>query len=504
MSLNVSALASLPKNGKQDTNHRSADYHPSIWGDHFLSYATNSVETDDEKKLQELREDIKKMLKADVNKPAAKHDLVDAIQRLGVSYHFQTYIDQILEKVYKAHEDSGLQNENDDLYSISLEFRLLRQHGYNISSADIFNKFKDNNGDFKASLAEDIRGILSFYEATHFRVHGETILDEALVFTTTLLESMATQLSSPLAAHVKHALYKPLRKGLPRVEARQYMTIYQEDSLHNEVLLTFAKLDFNILQKVHQKELSDITRWWKTLDVENKLPFARDRLVELYFWIMGVYFEPDYGLARRILCKVIAMISILDDIYDVHGTIEELKLFTAAIERWDVSAMHQLPEYMKITYGALLDVYGEIEKDMAFKGKLYRLDYAKDVMKILVRNYFNEAKWCDKKYVPTIEEYLSVALLTGGHLTLAATSFVGMGDVVTQESFDWVISNPKIVKASSIIGRLMDDIAGHKDEQKRAHVASAVECYMNQHNVSEEEAVKLLRELVEDAWKDIN
>ncbi|KAJ0102369.1 hypothetical protein Patl1_04328 [Pistacia atlantica] len=358
MSLNVSALPSLPKNGKQDTNHRSADYHPSIWGDHFLSYASNSVETDDEKKLQELREDIKKMLKADVNKPAAKHDLVDAIQRLGVSYHFQTYIDQILEKVYKAHEDSGLQNENDDLYSISLEFRLLRQHGYNISS-DIFNKFKDNNGDFKASLAEDIRGILSFYEATHFRVHGETILDEALVFTTTLLEYMATQLSSPLAAHVKHALYKPLRKGLPRVEARQYMTIYQEDSLHNE-------------------------------------------------------------------------------------------------------------------------------------------------MKILVRNYFNEAKWCDKKYVPTIEEYLSVALLTGGHLTLAATSFVGMGDVVTEESFDWVISNPKIVKASSIIGRLMDDIAGHKDEQKRAHVASAVECYMNQHNVSEEEAVKLLRELVEDAWKDIN
>ncbi|KAJ0103672.1 hypothetical protein Patl1_04408 [Pistacia atlantica] len=164
--------------------------------------------------------------------------------------------------------------------------------------------------------------------------------------------------------------------------------------------------------------------------------------------------------------------------------------------------MHQLPEYMKIIYGALLDVYGEIEIDMAFKGKLYRLDYAKDVMKILVRNFFNEAKWCDKKYVPTIEEYLSVALLTSGHLTLAATSFVGMGDVVTEESFEWVLSNPKIVKASAIIGRLMNDIAGHK--QKRGHVASAVECYLNQHNVSEEDAVKLLGEQVEDAWKDTN
>ncbi|XP_031250371.1 (-)-germacrene D synthase-like [Pistacia vera] len=503
MSLQLSAVPTSIKVAKQDTNRRSANFHPSIWGDHFLSYASNSVEAADEKKLQDLKEEIKRILKANVNKPAEKLDLVDRIQRLGVSYHFQTDIDQILEKAYEAHQDSGLKDENDYLYSISLEFRLLRQHGYNIS-CDVFNNLKDINGNFKKSLVKDIRGMLSLYEATHLRVHGESILDEALAFTTTYLEPVATQFSSPLAAQVNNALNRPLRKSLPRLGARYYMPIYQDDHLHDEILLKFAKLDFNMSQKVHQKELSDITRWWKTLDVENNLPFVRDRVVELYFWTLGVYFEPDYGLARRFLTKVTAMCSITDDIYDACGTIEELELFTTAIERWDINAMEPLPEYMKIAYRALLDVYDEIEKDMVNQGRLYRLDYAKEAMKILVRNYNMEARWCNQNYVPTMEEYFSVALPSCGYLTLAATSFLGMGDIVTKESFEWVLSNPKIVKASSIICRLMDDTAGHKDEQQRQHVASAVECYMKHHGTSEEEVVKLFGEQVKNAWKDIN
>ena len=76
-----------------------------------------------------------------------------------------------------------------------------------------------------------------------------------------------------------------------------------------------------------------IIRWWKNLDFSHKLPFARDRVVECYFWILGVYFEPEYILARRILTKVIAMTSVIDDIYDVYGTIEELEIFTSAVER---------------------------------------------------------------------------------------------------------------------------------------------------------------------------
>ena len=77
-------------------------------------------------------------------------------------------------------------------------------------------------------------------------------------------------------------------------------------------------------------------RWWKELDFATKLPFARDRLVEGYFWIVGVYFEPQYLWAIRILTKIIVMTTVIDDIYDAYGTLEEIKHFTEAIERFHI------------------------------------------------------------------------------------------------------------------------------------------------------------------------
>ena len=79
-------------------------------------------------------------------------------------------------------------------------------------------------------------------------------------------------------------------------------------------------------------------RWWvKDLNVSTKFPFVRDRIVEGCFWILGVYFEPQYSLARRIMMKVIAISSIIDDVYDSYGTIDELEIFTDAIERLGTS-----------------------------------------------------------------------------------------------------------------------------------------------------------------------
>ena len=97
--------------------------------------------------------------------------------------------------------------------------------------------------------------MLAFYEATHLRVHGEEILDEALQFTTIHLKSIA----SP-TAQVTHALKQPLHKGIPRLEARRYISIYEQDASHNKALLKLSILDFNLVQSLHKEELSEITR----------------------------------------------------------------------------------------------------------------------------------------------------------------------------------------------------------------------------------------------------
>ncbi|XP_056167290.1 (-)-germacrene D synthase-like [Syzygium oleosum] len=513
MSLQISAIPSLPS--AQETSHvaerRSANYHPSIWGDYFLEYVYpfNSMKFKflgrAEGQIEELKGEVRTMLAGVVDKPSRMLHLTDQIQRLGIDYHFEREIDEQLEQIHNSY--SQLDHEDfkvDDLHMVALIFRLLRQQGHNVSS-EVFNQFKDSEGNFRESLITDVRGLLSLYEACHLRCHGDSILDEALPFAITHLESIdESKVSTSLAKQVKHALKQPLRKGLPRLEARQYILLYQEEPSHDKVLLALAKLDFNLLQEQHQKELGKITRWWKDIDVPRKFPFARDRIVELFFWITGIYSEPEFTMGRDILTKVISLTSILDDIYDVYGTLEELTLLTEAIQKWDVDAVDGLPEYMQAYYKEFLRLYEYIGNQLATKGRSYRLIYAKEVMKKLARAYYQEAKWFHTNYIPTLEEYMPFQLITTGYGMLATTSLVGMGDVVTKHALEWSIGDCKIVKAAQTICRLMDDIASHQFEQERGHVVSAVELLMKYHGVSEQEAREELQKGVIDAWKDTN
>ena len=93
----------------------------------------------------------------------------------------------------------------------------------------MFDKFKDTNGEFKETIINDVKGILSLYEASFLSVQGEQILDDALVFTKANLESLAMQSSPRLADHFRNALIRPFHKGVPRIEARKYISFYEED-----------------------------------------------------------------------------------------------------------------------------------------------------------------------------------------------------------------------------------------------------------------------------------
>ena len=70
-----------------------------------------------------------------------------------------------------------------------------------------------------------------------------------------------------------------------------------------------------------------------------------------------------------------------------------------------------------------------------------------------------EARWLNKKYIPTTEEYTNISTLSTCYATLIIISFVGMGDIASEDVFKWAQTHPKIIKASALICRLMDDIS---------------------------------------------
>ncbi|PPS12037.1 hypothetical protein GOBAR_AA08616 [Gossypium barbadense] len=387
-------------------NRPKADFHPGIWGDIFLNCPNKDIDTATQLRYEELKEEVRRMLVAPMGDSSnQKLPLIDAVQRLGVYYHFEEEIEDALEALY--HDNNDVDN---DLYTTSLRFRLLREHGFNVS-CEVFDKFKDEEGNFMSSITTDVRGLLELYEASYMRVHGEDILDEAISFTTTHLTLAAPNLEYPLSEQVAHALKQSIRRGLPRVEARRYISIYQDTESHSKALLEFAKIDFNL---------------------------------------------------------------------------------------WDIKCMDELPEFMKISYKALLDVYEEMEQLTAKQGRQYRVEYAKKAMIRLAQAYLLEAKWTHQNYKPTFEEFRDNALPTSGYGMLAITAFVGMGDVITPETFEWATNDPKIIKASTIICRFMDDIHRREDD------CSAIECYMEQYGVTAQEAYDEFNKHIESSWKDVN
>ncbi|RWR93513.1 terpene synthase 1 [Cinnamomum micranthum f. kanehirae] len=491
---------SSQSSGKTNPVRKSANYHPNIWGDLFLQSSPHDYMLDEEIKVRAegLKDQVRRMLQ-NASDPLVEMNLIDSIQRLGVAYHFDTEVEEKLKRWYNAWVD-GL-NDGEDLHAVALQFRLLRQHGYNVSP-DVFCKFKDNTGNFKENLARDIRSLLSLYEASFLGTHEEDILDEANKFSRDHLQLAVHHLSSPLSTLVKLALELPLQKRVQRLQARCYISIYEEE--RNDALLEFAKLDFNMLQSLHKRELGNISLWWKKIDFTRKLPFIRDRLVECYFWILEVYYQPQYSRGRMMATKIIYLTSVMDDIFDVYATPEELGPFTDAILRWDRGAADKLPDYMKVHFLEVLDCVDEFEKELAEEGQSYRIYYLKEAFKEVSKAYNKEAHWFHSGYSPSYSEYMRLALVTSGYPLVSVVSMVGMGEIVTKEALEWAMSTPQLIKACSAIARIKDDIQSNESEQERGHVASSVQLYMKENECTYDEACVMLQGKVERAWKDIN
>ena len=80
------------------------------------------------KRIDKLKEEVKLMLEKERD-PLSQLELIDILQRIGLSYHFEAQIKTIFEGMYNRSSCDDAWNLN-NLYATALEFRLLRQHGF--------------------------------------------------------------------------------------------------------------------------------------------------------------------------------------------------------------------------------------------------------------------------------------------------------------------------------------------------------------------------------------
>ncbi|KAI3836566.1 hypothetical protein MKW92_043256 [Papaver armeniacum] len=300
-------------------------YQPTIWDYNFVESLQSNYKGDRcINQIEMLKKEAATVLeKAETT--LAQLELINVIQRLGMKYLFEEEIKRMLVNIY--HNKPNPDGLEYNLRASALRFMLLRQYGFQVSQ-DVFTVYMDQNG-FMEHLSEDVKGMLSLYEAAHFLFEGESILDKAIIFTKRHL-SEGTNNNIELLNQVNRSLEIPLHWRMERSEARWYINEYKDGQDVNHVFLELAKIVFNMYQATHREDLRDLSRWWRSLGVATKLKFARDRLVGSFLCSVGIF--PDQR-CREWLTKVMNFVLIIDDIYDIHGSFQELELFADVIER---------------------------------------------------------------------------------------------------------------------------------------------------------------------------
>ncbi|KAM3383754.1 hypothetical protein ACQJBY_008430 [Aegilops geniculata] len=430
-------------------------FHPTVWGDFFINYNPEPLQMSEERMTErsnQLKEKIIGLFSCSTI--VEQLNLVDTLQHMSVDHHFHEQIDSTLRSTHAGEFNSS------SLHDVALRFRILRQQGFWVSP-DVFSKFKNENGAFHSNIINDPRGLLSLYNAAYLFIHGETELEESILFARRHLESMEGKLESPLAEQVRRALHLPLPRTLKRVEALHYMSEYKAEPMHNSSILEFAKLDFNLLQRLHLKELKALSRWWKNLYREVGLNYSRDRVVECYFWAYTAYYEKEYTRARMILAKIIAIIIMTDDTYDVRATLVECKKLNEAIQRWEESATSLLPEYLQKFYLKLMSTFKEFEDELKPDEK-YRVAFSTKTFQILSSNYLQEAKWFHQNHKPRFNDQVKVSSVCSGGPWVCVGLLVGMGDTATKEALEWALGCTDAVRACAEVTRFMNDLASFK------------------------------------------
>ncbi|CAE6066849.1 unnamed protein product [Arabidopsis arenosa] len=259
-----SMTKTTPDATSADLRRRSGNYQPSPWDHCYLLSIENKYASEKEVINRDvLKEKVKMMFDVEKKSRLEQLELIDDLQKLGVSYHFELDINDTLTDFHLKNERNVWKcDKEEDLHAISLEFRLLRQHGFDVSE-NIFDVIIDKieSNTFKSN---GIKGIIYLYEASFLSKKSDTKLHKVIrPFATEQIRKFVEDETNNIEEREKaiHALEMPYHWRMRRLETRWYIDAYKKTQDMNLVLVEFAKIDFNIVQAAHQEDLKYVSSW---------------------------------------------------------------------------------------------------------------------------------------------------------------------------------------------------------------------------------------------------
>nr|AFJ73570.1 2-methyl-3-buten-2-ol synthase [Pinus pseudostrobus var. estevezii] len=512
----------------EGVQRRIANHHSNLWDDNFIQslstpYGAISYHESAQKLIGEVKEIINSISVKDGELITPSNDLlmrlsiVDSIERLGIDRHFKSEIKSALDYVYSYWNEKGIGWGRDsvvaDLNSTALGLRTLRLHGYPVSS-DVLQHFKEQKGQFACSAIQtegEIRSVLNLFRASQIAFPGEKVMEEAEVFSTIYLKEAILKLPvCGLSREISYVLEYGWHINLPRLEARNYIDVFGQDPIYltpnmkTQKLLELAKLEFNMFHSLQQQELKLLSRWWKDSGF-SQMTFPRHRHVEYYTLASCIDSEPQHSSFRLGFAKIFHLATVLDDIYDTFGTMDELELFTAAVKRWHPSATEWLPEYMKGVYMVLYETVNEMAGEAEKSQGRDTLNYARNALEAYIDASMKEVKWIFSGFLPTFEEYLDNGKVSFGYSIGTLQPILTLGIPFPHHILQEIDFPSRLNDVACSILRLKGDIHTYQAERSRGEKSSCISCYMEENPEStEEDAINHVNSMVDKLLKEPN
>ncbi|MBO8631009.1 terpene synthase/cyclase family protein, partial [Staphylococcus aureus] len=118
-------------------------------------------------------------------------------------------------------------------------------------------------------------------------------------------------------------------------------------------------------------------------------------------------------------------------------------------------------------------------------------------------SYLVEARWYSNGYKPTLEEYLGNARTSISGTVILVHAYFSFGQKMPFEALNYS-NTSSVIKWSSMILRLCNDLGTSSDEVARGDVPKSIQCYMYEAGVSESVARDHIKYLIAEAWKKMN
>ncbi|KAI5011335.1 hypothetical protein ZWY2020_013472 [Hordeum vulgare] len=407
-----------------------------------------------------------------------KLSMVDSLEKIGISQHFSSEIEGILDMAYSF----WLQRDEEimmDVATCAMAFRLLRMNGYDVSSDELSHLAEASS--FHNSLQgylNDTKSVLELFKASKVSVsEHELILDNIGHWSGSLLsEKLCSEgvQGLPIFGEMEYALKFPFYTTLERLDHKRNIEHFDARGSHilktqylpygiNEELLALAVEDFTFSQSIYQDELLHLDRWVKQNRLD-QLQFARQKLTYCYLSAAATIFPPELSDARISWAKNGVLTTVVDDFFDVGGSKEELENLIALVEKWDEHHEDDFySEQVKIVFCA---IYTTVNQLGSIASAVQNRDVKNHLIEVwlhLLRSMMTEAEWQRSQYVPTMEEYMTngVVSFALGPIVLPALYFVGeklLGFVVKDQEYS------ELFRLMSTCGRLLNDSQGFERE----------------------------------------